>query len=277
MSEPALAGAVIADVREALALAAAVDAATSEAMTYELLDLFDHARRATLSRNDMPNKRGGQKLLANAIHRWTSSARGGRDPGKISDVKGELFAAMPTSPEFGKDYFQKLEEGGQITASSPMVIPFGAGARRSAVASGLRGNARFQQLLASKGLVQPGPGVSYLVERNPPSARAAARRTMIYGFMIRGRKQRPLMKLRANFDEVMPRHLEKMQKVIDQVASGVSGATLLKNAKANFGKRLDAQRQQSMQRLAKSEEKIARREAAIMARVIAKKNRTRGD
>ena len=193
MSEPALAGAVIADVREALATAAALDAATAAAMSYELLDLFDHARRSTLKNNGLPNKRGGQKLLANAISRWTTGAKGA-DP-TIKNTKGEIFAAMPTSDQFGKDYFQKLEEGGQVNASSPMVIPFGAGLRRSAMPGALRGTERFKQLLASRGLVQPKPGVRYLIEKAPANAKAAERRTQVFGFLIRGRKQRECVRL----------------------------------------------------------------------------------
>ena len=189
------------------------------AVLERVYDLLKHHRRSVLARHGLGNYRGGQKLIA-ALTRYYAKSSGWESVTSSTPLlHGEGFAFSGDS-----GMMRNLEYGADIRAAQPMVLPLpGVNVQD------------LRRALANRGLLRiPRPGKGALlalppgarlssIKVGPLTRRAGARLSRHAGtitpvavFATR-RYQRPLLGWFRAWDNVVPRHLAKIDKTFDDL------------------------------------------------------------
>lgn len=178
------------------------------AMLAELnFEMADRQRRAVLKYLEFPDKLGGQRLLASSIHRY---GRKRPDVTEIEDAQGEVFFAggfYEDHPELVK----ALEQGGEVNADKPFVVPIGEGAKR--VANGIVPTAEFKRGLRDRvfSIINRGGLPPLLVKH----VRGRHARLELMGIFVRRRHQRAMLGWEKRWDETEAKFRDQYERLID--------------------------------------------------------------
>jgi hypothetical protein len=180
-------------------------------------DLVSHQRLKTLKDHGLPGGRQAQKMLATRLFGY---GRKVKSPTRISELEGESFAAAVSGETFGGEQLKDMETGRLVSSREPMAIPLGAASLRGGARSAAM--ARFRKQLKNRELVRVGKGLLVLRKtQESHMARASAGRaargsTRIVGVLLRGRTQRPMLGFYRAFDAILPTHMGKYEKAMEQ-------------------------------------------------------------
>lgn len=192
-------------------------------------DAVNHHRRHVLKHNQMPSMakggkqgKGGQKLLASLLHRYSRASDNAARP---MDISGESFGAAQLDK-----LLENLERGAMITTREAMAIPIDGG--MATIKGQQITHANFRKFLAQRKLdIVPTKRGALLVHKARAS-KAQGMRSVVYGILLKRRKQRPLMGFEKAWTTIEARHVAKFDRILEQA--------ITEAGRAKLGKQLEA-------------------------------------
>ena len=203
------------------------------------LDLANHHRRSVLSHHGFVSGDRARRFIASRMYGYGGRKRSDRVT-KIEDAQGESFFAARDSVRPGafpldEKSIVRLEEGGTVSTSERMAIPIGRGKPYKGVFQNTPIWRRTKRGLDSRDFdIVPDPSNrsrAFIVDARESSIRRAAREgrpgdDLIVGVLVRSRKQGPKLRFFAEYERILPGHLRKYEKAIDE-ATTVAGRKAL--------------------------------------------------
>lgn len=202
-----------------------VAAALQEAM----FDAVNHHRKSVIDHHKMPSKKGGSKMAAATLHRYSKR---GTDRAKPMQMEAESFGAAQNHR-----FLTHLEEGGRVVASDWMAIPIMGGFRT--LKSGERmTHANFHKFMKSNQLqaVRTSKGDILLVHHakaRKVKGEMRGERSTIMGVLKKSRTQRPMLGFAEQWNRIQPKHLAKFDKILDQAITEAGRMKLARSMEAS--------------------------------------------
>ncbi len=175
-------------------------------------DAADHQKRSVIkrARSVFPGKDAAARFVASRIHGYGSKVRPCLT---ISDAKGESFFAAVKGQTFGPDVFGQLEDGGGVSSSKGMIIPF---KRLSAFQRRAWGGKSFNPKLAGRLFtLKSGLVIAELPGRGKGGVGA---KTVLVGWRANQRQQPAMLGFGETWEnKVQPKMLGKLERDLERV------------------------------------------------------------
>ena len=166
-------------------------------------DVLSHHRSGVLkdAKSNFDRGRGAQKFLGSKLGRFGRLTGKGRLPTKVSQVRGESFAASED------EILEGLERGGSQNTAEPMAIPVAPRFRRNPK--------RFAQLMERRQFVVVGAR-GLLID---PDDKGQDERTEIAGVLTKRIVRRPRLGFMDRWDQIRPKAEAKFAADLDKLVT----------------------------------------------------------